>query len=297
MTTVLNFLMVVLLSCLKQQAMLISDCTFHTNSAGGIGGAVHFHGQGGSVSITNSKFYINNGRRGGAISIKHQSKEMDSNIFISTSSFTNNTPQAGAAIYAFLDDSYDSNHMFTPQTNMGHLILQDVIVKNNGCSSDRCAGTIFFSRVKIEIFGSTSTGSHFVSNSPQGAVQGENGLLVLQGYITFANNTGVNGGAISLSNNVPVYFYGNCDVTFFQNVANGYGGAIYSNGKSYAPNWYTDVSIMNSCILRLFVHEFEDYKDNFKIAFDKNHAQQGGHAVYATPIYGNCYDCFNRCIL
>ena len=78
----------------------------------------------------------------------------------------------------------------------------------------------------MEIIGSTITGSHFVSNSPQGAIEGENGILLLQGYITFANNTGENGGAISLSNNAPVYFYDNCKVDFLQNIATEYGGAI-----------------------------------------------------------------------
>ena len=55
--------------------------------------------------------------------------------------------------------------------------------------------------------------------------------MTLHGYITFDHNTGVNGGAISLSNNVPLYFYCNSIVRFSNNIATGYGGAIYSNGK------------------------------------------------------------------
>ena len=269
----------------------ITGGTFHKNSAGGGGGAMYFNGRIGNVSITNSTFYVNNGQRGGAISIDNQKiiQEVYSNVSISMSSFTNNTSEAGAAIYAYQDDIYASSHS---QTKMAHLILQDVIVKDNNCPSDKCAGAIYFRGVIMEIIGSTSTGSHFVSNSPRGAVQGENGLLLLRGYITFANNTGVNGGAISLSNNVPVYFYENCDVTFFQNVANGYGGAIYNHGKFNAPNLYTDVDIKNSCIVRFRANDYEGCRNNFRITFVNNHAQQGGHAVYATPINGNCYDCF-----
>ena len=59
----------------------------------------------------------------------------------------------------------------------------------------------------MEIIGCTITGSNFVSNSPQGAIEGEISILLLQGYITSENNSGVNGGAISLSNNVPGYCY------------------------------------------------------------------------------------------
>ena len=76
----------------------------------------------------------------------------------------------------------------------------------------------------MEIIGSTITGSNLVSNSPQGAIEGENGILLLQGYITFENNSGVNGGAISLSNNVPVYCYDNCKVNALQNIVTEYGG-------------------------------------------------------------------------
>ena len=214
---------------------------------------------------------------------------MSSYVYISMSSLTNNTSDAGAAIFAYQGDIYASSNS---QKEKGHPILQDVIVKDNHCSSDRCAGTIYFRGVTMEIIGSTSTGSHFVSNSPQGAVQGENGLLLLRGYITFANNTGVNGGAISLSNNAPVYFYENCDVKFLQNIANGYGGAIYNNGKYNAPNQYTDVSISISCILYFSAYSFEGCRNNFRITFVNNHAQQGGHAVYATPINGDCEDCW-----
>ena len=188
---------------------LITDCTFQNNSASYAGGAVELYRQSGNVSITTSTFHINNAQIG-AIHIK----EMSSYLFISVSSFTNNTSQAGAAMYAINNDIDSYNSLTT-----GHIILQDVIVKGHHCSSDKCAGTIYFRGVTMEIIGSTITGSNFVSNSPQGAIEGENGVLLLQGYITFANNTGENGGAIHLSNNVPVYFYDNCKVDFFQNVA------------------------------------------------------------------------------
>ena len=272
---------------IKSRSTEITDCTFHNNNADSVGGGVYFDGGSSNVSITNSTFYINNSQRRGAISIRH-----DSNVLIDTSSFTNNTSEAGAAIYAYLDEDYINRIIFTPRSKFGHLILQNVIVKDNHCPSDKCAGAIYYIGVIMEIIGSTTTGSHFVSNSPQGAVQGENGLLVLLGYITFANNTGINGGAISLSNNAPVYVYENCDLTFFQNIANGYGGAIYNNGKSYAPIKYTDEFRKNSCILGYYAND-RDHCNNFRITFIHNHAQQGGHAVYATPINSNCYDCFN----
>ena len=260
----------------------ITGCTFQKNSASYAGGAVELYRQSGNVSITNSTFHINNAKKGGAIHIK----EMSSYLFINMSSFTNNTSQAGAAMYAIDNDIDFYNSLIT-----GSITIQDVIVKDNRCSSDKGAGAIYFRGQTMEIIGSTITGSHFVSNSPQGAIKGENGIMLLQGYITFANNTGVNGGAIHLSNNVPVYFYHNCKVDYLQNIATEYGGAIYNNGKIFSPNQASDEIV--DCSLRFYVvTEEHSCNGSFSITFIANHAQHGGHAVYATPIH-HCNHHFN----
>ena len=244
----------------------ITGCTFQGNSAF-YGGAVMLDGLIGNFTITDCTFHTNRGYVGGAISIERRLLNNEGilyNVFRNVS-ITKNIADAGAAIQAV--DSYEG---------ITQLTLQDVVVKDNHCSSGTCAGAIYFKGVKMDIFGSTTTGSHFSYNSPQGAIQGDGGILTLYGYVTFDHNTGVNGGAISLSNNVPMYIYNNSIVHFSNNIATEYGGAIYSNGKQnehnrlYSPN----------CILR-----FHYTISPSLITFIDNHALQGGHAVYATPIY------------
>ena len=262
----------------------ITSCTFQNNSATGFGGAVVVTGSTGNVRIANSTFLLNSGYLGGAVLL---SKSL--NVCITMSSFTSNTASVGAAIYAtHSDDFYDS--FFSLQEEMNQLVLEDVIVKDNHCYSDTCAGAIYFKGVKMDIFGNTDTGSHFLSNSPQGAIQGEKAYLLLHGYITFENNTGVNGGAISLSNDAPLYFNPISMVEFSGNVATGYGGAIYNNGKRFTSNDISSTLVpQNVCILR-FINDgnsLASCNDAFSINFSYNHAQKGGHAVYATPIY-NC---------
>ena len=250
----------------------ITGCTFQGNSAF-YGGAVMLNGHIGNFTITDCTFHMNRGYVGGAISIERRLLNNEGilyNVFRNVS-ITKNIADAGAAIHAV--DSYEG---------IIQLTLQDVVVKDNHCSSGTCAGAIYFKGVKMDIFGSTTTGSHFSYNSPQGAIQGDGGILTLYGYVTFDHNTGVNGGAISLSNNVPMYFYNNSIVHFSNNIATEYGGALYSNGKlnehnrRYSPN----------CILR-----FHYTISPSLITFIHNHALQGGHAVYATPIY-DCSESF-----
>ena len=248
----------------------ITGCTFQNNSASVGGGAVMLYGQIGNFTITDCTFHMNRGNVGGAICIEWFYGELHIEgmlyIMFRNVSITNNIAVAGAAIY----DSY------------AVINLQDVVVKDNHCPSSTCTGAIYFNGVKMDIFGSPTTGSHFSYNSPQGAIQGEGGMLTLHGFITFDHNTGVNGGAISLSNYAPLYFYSNSIVRFSNNIATGYGGAIHSNGKQNEYNRLYDPT----CILRL-----HDTISASSITFIDNHALQGGHAVYAKPIY-NCYNLF-----
>ena len=167
-----------------------------------------------------------------------------------------------------------------------HLLLQDVVIKENHCSG---GGAIFFDDVKLEIFGNTPIGSQFSSNYAQGAIQGQNGFLLLHGNITFTENRGVNGGAISLSNKVPLHFYEGCRVQFSRNVATGFGGAIYNDwGKKEALR-------LSICVIQFVFNQSINFSQpsSFSITFTDNHAQQGGHAVYATPIY-DCINCIDN---
>eukprot|EP00731_Ephydatia_muelleri_P009076 Em0004g1414a len=292
----------------------ITNCTFQNNSAINAGGAVftwvtllnnflninadvELIRSARDVNITNCTFHNNRATYGGAIFLVSIRSTL-----ISGSTFTNNTAIGGAAVYAINRYNPSINHyryelLFTLEAEpIGYLILQGVMVKDNLCScndyDELRGGAIYFNGMKVDIFGSTFTGSQFSSNSPLGAIQGTNGFLNLHGNITFSNNTGVNGGAISLSNNVPLYFYEGCAVEFSRNAATGFGGALYNAGDKEKVILKTSKLI--KCTIRLIkdcTDFFCDFHTNmFSITFVDNHAQQGGHSVYATPIY-NCNNC------
>ena len=63
---------------------------------------------------------------------------------------------------------------------------------------------------------------------------------------------------------------------FYRNVATGFGGAIYNDGTQTQGEMFK-----LQCIISFFLDPLSS-----SITFTDNHAQQGGHAVYATPIYG-----------
>ena len=252
----------------------IINCIFQKNSANHSGGAVLYRD--GDVSITSCTFHNNTAVYGGAILVFPKNT-----IYIYQSKFVNNIALIGAAVY------------ISPSQSLGYgvplcsLFLEDVVVNDNyriaiNTQYETRGGAIYFNGVNVSINGSTNLGSQFSSNSPQGAIQGVNGFLLLSGNISFTNNTGVNGGAISLSNNVPLQFHGKCNVQFSRNVATTFGGAIYNEGEQTTPLANKDIWTLN-CVIDIVGD------GPFSITFNNNHAELGGHAVYATPIYG-CYD-------
>ena len=238
----------------------IANCTFQNNS-NTVGGAVYLDRSTATVRITNCTFQSNRATfNGGAICIILYNLVMIDNL-----TFFNNTAVRGAAVYASnTDDIFSTNQL-------GHLILQEVIVENNHCISNVYqkirGGAIFFNRVQVDIIGDTITGSQFLSNSPLGAITGGNGFLQLYGNVSFKYNKGENGGAINLYN-VSLTFSDMSTVEFFRNVTTGFGGAEKLNDA-------TDVG----CAI------LYDANISSVVTFTDNHAQQGGHAVYATPIY------------
>ena len=249
----------------------ITNCIFQNNSAT-FRGALWLDGSTSNVSIRNCTFQNNSAAfDGGAMYIS-----VADLVIIDKSTFINNTAVRGAAVYA--SNLNDDNSIY----QQGNLTLQEVIVENNHCFCNEYptvrGGAIYFSVLTVDIIGDTITGSQFLSNSPLGAITGEIGFLQLHGNVLFKDNIGENGGAISLSNNVPLHFDNSCTVEFSRNVATGYGGAIYNEGGLLPKE-----RGFSYCTIIFNADSFGNVSSS--ITFTDNHAQQGGHAVYATPIY------------
>eukprot|EP00731_Ephydatia_muelleri_P009164 Em0004g1502a len=115
-------------------------------------------------------------------------------IGITNCTFQNNSAINGGAVFSWvgvLSEIHDMELNGKAEAEpFGHLILQGVMVKDNLCScndyDELKGGAIYFNGMKVDIFGSTFTGSQFSSNSPLGAIQGTNGFLNLHAILTCA---------------------------------------------------------------------------------------------------------------
>ena len=243
---------------------------FENNIVYNTGGAIRVRGQEQVSSpifqVHNCSFRNNTAEVGGAVFVH----DLETNVEISRSAFVSNKACFGAAIYAG-----DAHEVFGKDSYNVQLI--DVAVIENECircSSGARGAAVYLSEINyLNITGNPGTGSDFIRNYPQGAIQGIGANLHLFGAVSFKNNSGENGGAIYLTNDGHLYFSDGCVVNFAENTASRLGGAIYIEG---------DQSIVTSFLTYCAVH-FLGWNHN--ITFKGNHANLAGHAIYATPIY------------
>ena len=266
----------------------LTNCKFLNNRAEEGGAILILMPETSIATITDCVFYNNSAQFGGAISILSKGT-----VHIATSSFVKNNALVGAAIHARSDRPVVEA---ASVILLCSLTLVDVIIKENYCScgdyNDTRGGAMYFSGVNVDIGGS-DTGSQIVSNSPQGAFQGIDVSLQLWGRVTFINNSGENGGAISLLNNVQLFFLANCTVTFVGNTASRFGGAIYIEGERKRVATPSDVAIG----FEIFSYCVMTFHYNYNITFQGNHAELSGHSVYATPLYHCQYPLISRTAL
>ena len=228
------------------------------------------------LNVTGSRFDSNtaNQGQGGAIQIRgNQVASNDPVLVINNCIFQNNSAMDGGAVFAF---QLQSSVVISKSTFCSYnLNLVDVELIENQyvpCGGGAKGAAVYFN--EIDYLNITGTGSKFIGNKPQGAIQGIGSNLHISGTVTFTNNSGESGGAIYLTNNAHLYF-NNCNVSFSQNTASRFGGAIYIEGDQSL-----ETNILTLCAIHFL-------GSAHNITFQDNRARIGGHAIYATPIY-NC---------
>ena len=282
-----------------QSNVSISNCSFSGNVANR--GAALSASSVRFLNVTGSRFYSNRAYTGAAIWIRKQFEspfsalvvvnnclfqnnkadigggililDLLSVVVVSASTFMHNSACIGAAIYAG-----DKHNGYGERSYSVSLI--DVEVVENECSpctNGAKGAVVYYNEIDYLKISGSSIGSKFIGNHPQGAVQGIGANLHLSGMVSFGNNSGENGAAIYLTNDAHLYFHVKCTVNISNNVATGYGGAIYIQGDQSIPTY-----ILTYCAVHFIG------PGNYSIHFQGNRANIAGNSIYATPIY-NCF--------
>ena len=238
------------------------------------------------IEIRGSIIESNCAQYGGAIYV-HISPQNVSNILISMrdTEFTKNVAYQGSALNALQIRS-------TLIAKGVHFLLEDVRASENYPNSGILAGPpedtavfLFVRTYNITIIGSAAKGCYF-SNNPIGVLQTSGGHIFLGGKISFVNNRGFNGGAMSIFEDSLLFIHEESTLLFEKNSATQLGGAIFADTLGSEVDTVCVIQLLGSRPVPLRKDELKTL--NLTITFSDNTAGLAGNSIFANPIY-NCF--------
>ena len=177
---------------------------------------------------------------------------------------TSNQP----GMYAVVRSPKDNHSIVLESSEIKHFS------KKSANLYSKVATMIFVNWKKVTICGE----SYFhESQNPVLAVYNTN--LFIQGKMTFTNNSGTNGAAISLYHSSYLFLIPPLHATFLNNKALLYGGAIYAVNDPVLGD--------NMCVIQLGVNTSNLDDLDITMTFINNKAGLAGNSIYAALIY-NC---------
>ena len=237
---------------------------------------VFFMGTGNVIPSVSSN---NHNKYGGAIYINiHDTSEDQFIIYIKMCTFRDSyAASAGSAIYAILNNKVNRSKLsFTLDSCRAYHEFQGIAGNSLYCT---VSSMTFVNWNNLTITGK----SHF-TNSLSPAITVYNSNLNLKGKILFQDNVGSNGAAITLLQSSYLILHEHLNVTFINNEALLYGGAIYSDGE--------DVPGNTICALQINSNKTDHRELDINMTFIGNKAGLAGNSIYANPFY-NCLQSYS----
>ena len=236
------------------------------------------------VEIYRSNFTRNSAITGGALRF-YMTPQNVSNVrlLVRDTTFTSNIASIGSALHGFQFQS--------PLNRKGiYIYMEDITVSYNTFpginvldSYRENYGVILVSDgSSIILVGTEGKGCFFYKNNVSvfNVVRTD---LIFRGLISFEDNHGYRGGALSLLDNSLLFIQNGSRIAFTRNTAFREGGAIYSNTLG------SSVSI--TCAIQFFAdksvqitHKHLRFLD-LSIIFSNNIAQIAGNSIFANPLY------------
>ena len=228
-----------------------------------------------TLTIYGCIFDRNSGIFGGAIFISTTPQNIvEYSVVIRESIFTDNCAEFGPAIFS-------SGLPSTFASRDPHIVLEDVDMYGNRPITDATvqdsAVLLFIGISSVRIIGSYGFGSIFSNNSMSVLLTSSTNIILI-GRITFENNVGFNGGAISMYDSSILFFHEGSNILFRGNRAVRLGGAIYANSLGS--------SISQTCVLQV-IGEIAgpSSSPNITVTFQNNYAGESGNSIFGDPLF------------
>ena len=235
-------------------AYIVANCTFEQNEAT-VGGGISGYGGRELQGLQPNRFEV------------------------CESSFIRNRAQYGSAIEAN-NEYYD----LIPTGALPTFILSNCnftnnsFPKDNSLSNTSSVGAVAMSEVVVEFRGTT-----IFSNNTSTALIGDKAVIKFSNdsITTFQDNSGLNGGAISLISGAWISVYPNSSVIFLRNTALQYGGAIYVElSRPY------DHLLSYVCFIRYYLENvsLSEWNTNFTFINNTTPESNIGKVIFASTL-------------
>ena len=283
--------------------ILLDGVVFKSNKAVGINGRAGgvavvgalFHDSLGSfqhsqediydlIEITNSHFIGNSAFYGGGMEVfTMQQNVSDVRVVVRDTTFTNNVAIIGPAMYSFHFQSLTDHREV-------YIYFEDIVASGNtfpaakvSDSSPENAGVFIVSHSSnITVVGTAGKGCHFHNNTLSAIIAvGTN--VVLRGWITFEDNRGFRGGALSLIGTSILFIHNESTISFLRNKAFQEGGAIYVNTLGSFISVTCAIQFLGERRINI-LHENPQLL-NVSITFSNNSAEVAANSIFGNPLY------------
>ena len=234
------------------------------------------------VDIVRSNFSCNSALQGGGIFFYTTLQNVsDVRILVRDTTFTDNVAFLGSAMFAF-----------QPLVNHReiYIYLEDITASGNTFpaaevseNSPENTGVFVVSHSSnITVVGTAGKGCHFHNNTVS-VIFAVRINVNLRGWITFEDNRGFRGGALSLIGNSILFIHNESTISFLRNKAFREGGAIYINSPGPFISTACAIQFFGEKRIKILHEDLQLLK--VSITFSNNSAEIAGNSVFGNPLY------------
>ena len=236
------------------------------------------------IEIVNSHFIGNSAFNGGGMEVfTMQQNVSDVRVVVRDTTFTNNIAIIGPAMYSFhFQSSTDHREVY--------IYFEDIVASDNTFPAAKVsdnapenAGVFVVSHSSnITVVGTAGKGCHFHNNTVS-AIVAVSTDVVLRGWITFEDNRGFRGGALSLIGTSILFIHNESAISFLRNKAFQEGGAIYINLPGSFISVTCAIQFLGETRIRILPDTLQLL--NVSIIFSNNSAEIAGNSIFGNPLY------------
>ena len=233
------------------------------------------------VEIVNTYFCGNSAFYGGGMVFFMTPQNVsDVRVVVRNTTFTDNVAYLGPAMNAY-------NFLSLVNHREIYIYLEDIVASGNRfpgaeTSPENVGAFVVSHSSNITVVGTVEKGCHFYNNTVS-VILAVRTNVILRGWITFEDNRGFRGGALSLIDTSILFVHNGSTINFSRNKASREGGAIYISTLGSFVSITCAIQFFGETRIRILHEDLQLL--NVSMMFSNNSAEIAGNSIFGNPLY------------